>query len=94
MYERDDVYDVLVAVCPLLAQGYQIRLKHNRFFMNKDYKNMRGFKRVFMIELVEGEGVQGDPSRIVKYFYDDDTEFLAKYDPCEKKEDSLKDPQG
>ena len=55
---------------------------------------MRGLKRVFRIELVEGEERQDDPSRIVKYFYDDDTEFLAKYDPCEKKEDSLKDPQG
>lgn len=34
--------------------------------------NMRGFKKVYMISVLEGEGVKGNPSKIVNYIYDDE----------------------
>ena len=44
---------------------------------------MRGFKKVYMITVLEGTGVTENPYREVRYFYDNDTDrFLGKHDPA------------
>jgi len=45
--------------------------------------NFRGFKKVYMVTVIEGEGTEESLAREVKYFYDDENDtFIGKIDPC------------
>lgn len=51
--------------------------------MKQEIIHMRGFKKVYMITVLEGTGVTENPYREVRYFYDNDTDrFLGKHDPA------------
>lgn len=51
--------------------------------------HMRGFKKVYMVTILEGVGSVTDPYREVKYFYDDDTDmFIGKLDPTQSNGDN------
>lgn len=47
--------------------------------------NHRDLYRVICVETVEGKGVDGDPSRIVKTFYDEKGEYIGRIDPIRDK---------
>jgi len=50
--------------------------------------HMRGFKKVYMVTILEGNG-KDEPYREVKYFYDDDTDiFIGKLDPIQSNGDN------
>lgn len=43
--------------------------------------HMRGFKKVYMVTIIEGNG-KDEALREVKYFYDDENDtFIGKLDP-------------
>ena len=42
--------------------------------------NMREFKKVYMVNVREGEGIESDPSRIVHYIYTPEEEYIGKID--------------
>lgn len=49
--------------------------------MNKEeIPKMREFEKVYMICVCEGEGTQESPSRIVRYIYDENCNFIGKID--------------
>ena len=40
--------------------------------------NFRGFKKVYMVTVLEGKGVEGSPYEEVRYIYDDENDrFLG-----------------
>lgn len=45
--------------------------------------NFRGFKKliVYEVSVAEGEGVEGDPVRVVKRYFTEDGELLFYKDP-------------
>ena len=44
--------------------------------------HMRGFKKVYMVTILEGNG-KDEPYREVKYFYNDENDnFIGKLDPA------------
>lgn len=60
--------------------------------MEKEIINFRGFKKVYMVTVCEGQGTEESPLREVKYIYDDDREqFIGKIDPISK--DNLQDKE-
>ena len=46
--------------------------------MEKEIINFRGFKKVYMVTILEGKGVEGSPYEEVRYIFDDEADrFLG-----------------
>jgi len=44
----------------------------------KEITNFRGFKKVYMVTVLEGKGIEGSPYEEVRYIYDDENDkFLG-----------------
>lgn len=57
----------------MLLPRYSSAMKEAK---NVEIKHFRGFKRVYMVTVLEGKGIEEDPYREVAYIYDDEKDII------------------